>query len=89
MTHELASGDFIILEICDKNEACTNPVNKFREFCGPADPCMAHALRPHTLRADFGINKVLAGLAFVIPQLQTPKTYAVRPHSRLQCVLCG
>jgi nucleoside-diphosphate kinase len=58
MTHELASGDFIILEICDKTNPCSNPVNKFRDFCGPADSCIARALRPWSIRAEFGINKV-------------------------------
>ncbi|KAG0578927.1 hypothetical protein M758_4G057900 [Ceratodon purpureus] len=58
MTHELASGDFIILEICDKTNPCSNPVNKFRDFCGPADSCIARALRPRSIRAEFGINKV-------------------------------
>lgn len=64
MTHELASGDFIILEIVDKENPCSNPVNKFREFCGPADSCIARALRPRSLRAEFGINKVLRSLTY-------------------------
>jgi hypothetical protein len=58
MTHELASGDFLALEVADLCDPGVCPVNAFREFCGPSDPCMAHALRPHTLRAEFGINKV-------------------------------
>lgn len=58
MTHEMASGDFIILELCDMNNECVNPASNFRDFCGPTDPVIARALRPHTLRAEFGINKV-------------------------------
>jgi hypothetical protein len=58
MTHELASGDFLALEVADLCDPGVCPVNAFREFCGPSDPCMARALRPHTLRAEFGINKV-------------------------------
>lgn len=58
MTFELGSGDFIALEIADKQNPCVNPVNKFRDLCGPADPCIARSLRPQTVRAEFGINKV-------------------------------
>ncbi|KAG0621469.1 hypothetical protein M758_3G022300 [Ceratodon purpureus] len=58
MTFELGSGDFIAMEIADKQNPCMNPVNKFRDLCGPADPCIARSLRPHTIRAEFGINKV-------------------------------
>ena len=29
-----------------------------REFCGPADPEIARVLRPRSLRAQFGKNKV-------------------------------
>lgn len=58
MTFELASGGFIAMEICDYEHPCENPVHKFRELCGPPDPNLAHAIRPHTLRAEFGVNKV-------------------------------
>lgn len=58
MIFELASGDFIALEIVDKQNPCANPVNKFRDLCGPVDPCIARSLRPHTIRAEFGVNKV-------------------------------
>lgn len=58
MTFELASGDFIAMEICDKMHPCDNPVNEFRDLCGPADPNLARAIRPHTIRAEFGVNKV-------------------------------
>jgi nucleoside diphosphate kinase len=58
MIFELASGDFIALEIADKYNPCANPVNKFRDHCGPVDPCIARSLRPHTIRSEFGVNKV-------------------------------
>ena len=35
-----------------------NPVNKFREFCGPHDPEIARVLRPTTLRAKYGVDRV-------------------------------
>ena len=70
MTHELASGDFIMLEICDKTNPCNNPVNKFRELCGPADSCIARALRPRSIRAEFGINKVQYINHFIFVRVQ-------------------
>jgi hypothetical protein len=33
-------------------------VQEFREFCGPADPEIGKVLRPRSLRAQFGIDKV-------------------------------
>lgn len=32
-------------------------VEPFRQLCGPADPEVAAALRPHSLRARFGVDK--------------------------------
>ena len=34
-------------------------MNAFRELCGPYDSAIARELRPNTLRALFGENKVL------------------------------
>lgn len=36
----------------------TDAPRTFREFCGPADPEIARHLRPATLRALYGKNKV-------------------------------
>lgn len=58
MTHELAYGPCIALEISDKVDPSVCPVESFREFCGPIDAQLAQALRPNTLRAHFGKNKV-------------------------------
>ena len=55
MVDELISGDFIAIEI---SESGGNPVSALREFCGPADPEIARVLRPKSLRAQFGVNKV-------------------------------
>jgi len=55
MVDELISGDFIAIEISDQEG---NPVEALREFCGPADPEIARVLRPRSLRAQFGKNKV-------------------------------
>ncbi|XP_056414176.1 nucleoside diphosphate kinase 7 [Hyla sarda] len=53
MVVELCSGPCIAMEIL-----ATDAPKSFREFCGPADPEIARHLRPRTLRAQFGQNKV-------------------------------
>eukprot|EP00246_Nothoceros_aenigmaticus_P005404 TRINITY_DN1744_c0_g1_i1.p1 TRINITY_DN1744_c0_g1~~TRINITY_DN1744_c0_g1_i1.p1 ORF type:complete len:225 (-),score=35.37 TRINITY_DN1744_c0_g1_i1:12-686(-) len=62
MTHELAYGPSIALEISDNVDPAVCPVESFREFCGPLDSQLAQALRPTTLRAHFGVNKVKNGV---------------------------
>uniref|UniRef100_A0A8C2CJ60 Nucleoside diphosphate kinase homolog 7 n=1 Tax=Cyprinus carpio TaxID=7962 RepID=A0A8C2CJ60_CYPCA len=53
MVDELCSGPCMALEI-----HATDAPRTFREFCGPADPEIARHLRPTTLRALYGKNKV-------------------------------
>ncbi|KAM5179639.1 nucleoside diphosphate kinase homolog 7 [Mantella aurantiaca] len=53
MLGELCSGPCIAMEIQGKDAP-----KSFREFCGPADPEIARHLRPKTIRAQFGKNKV-------------------------------
>ncbi|XP_028301022.1 nucleoside diphosphate kinase homolog 7 isoform X1 [Gouania willdenowi] len=53
MVTELCSGPCLVLEITGANVTKT-----FREFCGPADPEVAQHLRPNTLRALYGKDKV-------------------------------
>ena len=53
---ELASGPSIVLEIGSADGS--NVVESVRHFCGPADPKVAQAIRPGTLRAKYGANKV-------------------------------
>uniref|UniRef100_A0A673CWN0 Nucleoside diphosphate kinase homolog 7 n=1 Tax=Sphaeramia orbicularis TaxID=375764 RepID=A0A673CWN0_9TELE len=53
MVTELCSGPCIVLEISG-----TDIPQTFREFCGPADPEIARHLRPSTLRALYGKDKV-------------------------------
>ncbi|KAM7178119.1 nucleoside diphosphate kinase homolog 7 isoform 3-T3 [Macrochelys suwanniensis] len=53
MVTELCSGPCIALEIRQ-----LDPQNVFRDFCGPSDPEIARHLRPGTLRAIFGKNKI-------------------------------
>ena len=33
-------------------------VSKFREFAGPSDPELGKQIRPHSLRARFGVDKI-------------------------------
>ena len=53
MVTEMVSGPLIAMEIRAQDAPRT-----FREFCGPADPELARQLRPRTLRAIFGKNKL-------------------------------
>ena len=53
MVEELTSGQCIAMEISGKDAHAI-----FREFVGPADPEIARHLRPHTLRAKFGQDKI-------------------------------
>ncbi|NXL83919.1 NDK7 kinase, partial [Alectura lathami] len=53
MVTELCSGPCIAMEITQPE-----PPKVFRDFCGPSDPEIARHLRPGTLRAAFGKNKI-------------------------------
>ncbi|XP_061834404.1 nucleoside diphosphate kinase homolog 7 [Nerophis lumbriciformis] len=53
MVTELSLGPCMVLEIHGADVA-----KAFREFCGPADPEIARHLRPTTLRAIYGTDKV-------------------------------
>ena len=44
------------MELADADGA--NPVEAVRELAGPADPEIARMLRPNSIRAKFGLNKV-------------------------------
>ncbi|NXI86657.1 NDK7 kinase, partial [Rhipidura dahli] len=53
MVSELCSGPCIAMEIRQ-----LDPSKVFRDFCGPSDPALARHLRPGTLRAVFGKDKI-------------------------------
>ena len=55
MVESLASGSCIAMEITGSD---SDVVEKFRELCGPSDPAVAKLLRPNSIRARFGTNKV-------------------------------
>ncbi|XP_071949761.1 nucleoside diphosphate kinase homolog 7-like isoform X2 [Antedon mediterranea] len=60
MVSELCSGPSIVVEITGSTSMDPNTIPAtFREFVGPSDPEIARHLRPKTLRARFGKNKVL------------------------------
>ncbi|KAI8904418.1 nucleoside diphosphate kinase [Gorgonomyces haynaldii] len=58
MLDHLTSGPLVALEITGSDDI----VQKFREFCGPVDPELAKKLRPQSLRAKYGIDKVKNGV---------------------------
>lgn len=53
MVEELSSGPCIAMEISGDNAH-----GAFREIVGPSDPEIARHLRPHTIRAKFGQDKI-------------------------------
>jgi nucleoside-diphosphate kinase len=58
MIMQLTSGPCVALEICNKVDQGST-YQTFRKFCGPMDPEIAKVLRPNTLRARFGRNKIM------------------------------
>ncbi|XP_023802029.1 nucleoside diphosphate kinase 7, partial [Cyanistes caeruleus] len=63
MVSELCSGPCIAMEVrqFDPSKVFRDfcgPSKVFRDFCGPSDPALARHLRPGTLRAVFGKDKV-------------------------------
>ena len=52
---EMSTGPCVAMEIREEGGKVTG---NFREFCGPHDPDLARSLRPNTLRALFGKDKV-------------------------------
>lgn len=56
LIEELSSGMSLALALSDKDGE--PPVQRLRELCGPSDPEIARTLRPNSLRAQFGGDKV-------------------------------
>ncbi|GFU29988.1 nucleoside diphosphate kinase 7 [Nephila pilipes] len=56
MVSQLMSGPSIALEISKKNS--TNVFEEFRTYVGPSDPEIARKIRPGTLRASYGHDKI-------------------------------
>ncbi|GAA56212.1 nucleoside-diphosphate kinase [Clonorchis sinensis] len=57
MLDQLACGPCVALEIASTEEG-VDVQKTFREFVGPLDPEIAKFLRPQTLRAKFGVDKI-------------------------------
>jgi len=53
LTEHMTTGPCIALEVRQENA-----VKSFRDLVGPADPEIAKNLRPNTIRARFGLDKV-------------------------------
>ena len=56
MVDEITSGPFVAVEVAGKGDG--SAVEAFREVVGPLDPEIARVLRPDSLRAKFGFDKV-------------------------------
>ncbi|XP_055547354.1 nucleoside diphosphate kinase 7 [Wyeomyia smithii] len=60
MIMEMISGKCVALEITNKNNDGSDTICwRFRDFCGPICPSVARIIRPQSLRARFGINKIM------------------------------
>lgn len=59
MLDQLTSGPIIVMEIGGQSESI---VQEFRQFCGPNDPELAVHLRPKSIRAHFGADKIKNGI---------------------------
>ena len=57
MVEHLSCGPCIALEIRQENA-----VKSFRQLCGPMDPEIAKNLRPNTIRAKYGKDRVMNGI---------------------------
>ncbi|KAJ3395540.1 Nucleoside diphosphate kinase 7, partial [Chytridiales sp. JEL 0842] len=55
MLDQLTAGPLVALEITGQAQ---NIVSAFREFVGPTDPELGRQLRPKSLRALYGTDKV-------------------------------
>jgi nucleoside-diphosphate kinase len=58
MLDQLTSGPLLALEVSGDS----NIVSQFREFAGPSDPELGKQIRPQSLRARFGVDKVKNGV---------------------------
>lgn len=58
MLEQLISGPLIAMEVTSDDGAVTS----FRELCGPMDPEIARHIRPNTLRAKYGVDRVRNGV---------------------------
>jgi nucleoside-diphosphate kinase len=53
LVDHMTTGPSIAIEVRQENA-----VAAFRELCGPLDPEVGRALRPNTIRARFGVDRV-------------------------------
>lgn len=58
MVEQLVAGPVLALEV-QMPSSPSKVVSHLRELCGPMDPEIARHLRPTTIRARFGQNKVM------------------------------
>ena len=59
MVDEITSGAFAAVEVAGPDgETGAGVVERFRDLAGPVDPEIARVLRPNSLRAKFGFDKV-------------------------------
>ena len=64
LVEELTAGPALVVEcaVREDSDSRESAVQQLRELAGPADPELARLLRPHCLRAKFGVDKVRNGI---------------------------
>jgi nucleoside-diphosphate kinase len=64
LLEELSAGPALVVECAPREDSDSREsiVQQLREVAGPADPELARLLRPHCLRAKWGIDKVRNGI---------------------------
>ena len=63
MVSHMCSGPLIALEVGIAGSSETaDLVNQLRDLAGPRDPEVGKKIRPHTLRAKYGLTKVEKGV---------------------------
>jgi nucleoside-diphosphate kinase len=58
LVEHLASGPCLALELMHAAPSSAPIGPHVRQLCGPHDPAIARTLRPNTIRARFGTDKV-------------------------------
>ena len=62
LVDELTSGPCLAFEVADRDGPSDSVDESFRELCGPMDPELARVLRPKSIRAQIGLNKIRNGV---------------------------
>lgn len=87
ISEHMTTGPCIVMEIRQENA-----VQSFRELCGPMDPEIAKNLRPKTLRARYGLDRVRNGIHCTdLPEdgtLECEYFFSIQQQDWLDLIVC-